>query len=174
MTVFRTELRPTDVPRIEVAADATGFFSQEETAIARELAEEALAHGDASGYHFILAEDSAPPNRGGNSDQLLGFACFGPIPATQGSFDLYWIVIAPAAQRRGLGRRLLKAVEEAVVRQGGWQIYADTSSRPQYAPTRRFYEGTGFEQAALLEHFYAEGDGKVTFHKRLRVADRNR
>ncbi len=169
MSRFRTELAPSDAAKVALATAATGFFSQEETEIARELAQEAYTRGHASGYHFILAEEAVAANESQEAE-LIGFACFGPVPATQSSYDLYWIVVTPTAQRRGLGRALLQCVEEAVMQQGGRRLYADTSSRLLYAPTRRFYERTGFAQAAHLEDFYADGDGKVIYRKVLTPA----
>ncbi len=166
MSRLRTELAPLDAAKVAVATAATGFFSQEETEIARELAEEAYSQGHASGYHFVLAEEAVSAHESQEAE-LLGFACFGPVPATQSSYDLYWIVVTPTAQRHGLGRALLQCVEEAVIQQGGRRLYADTSSRPLYAPTRRFYERTGFAQVAHLEDFYADGDGKVIYRKLL-------
>jgi len=47
------------------------------------------------------------------------------------------------------------------------QVYADTSSRPQYEPTRAFYLSCGYVQEAFLADFYSPGDGKVIFVKPL-------
>jgi hypothetical protein len=41
----------------------------------------------------------------------------------------------------------------------------ETSSRPLYEPTRRFYLACGYRLEAQLEDFYAPGDGKVIFLK---------
>ena len=96
---------------------------------------------------------------------MLGFACFGPIPCTRASHDLYWIVVRPDRQGGGLGRRLLAAAEARIAATGGRRVYIDTSSRPQYAPTRAFYRACGFHQEALLADFYDRNDGKVIFCK---------
>jgi ribosomal protein S18 acetylase RimI-like enzyme len=157
---YRAVLAESDAGHIEAVTRATGFFSDEEVGIARELAEENLSKGEVvSGYHFLVLDTA-------DSDGLDAFACFGPVPGTKTSFDLYWIVVSPAAQGRGVGRRLLGAVETRIRAAGGKQIYADTSSRALYAPTRAFYERTGFVQVALLPDFYDEGDGKVVYMKR--------
>lgn len=150
---FRTELRAQDAERIRALVSATGMFRAAEIGIAVELVGEALARGaEASGYHFVLAEEGG---------RLVGYACYGPIAGTQGSFDLYWIVVDPARQGRGLGRALMAAVERAVLRAGGRRLYVDTSAGPAYAPTRAFYRACGYEIAAELPDFYAPGDGKV-------------
>ena len=55
--------------------------------------------------------------------------------------------------------------ETEIVKAGGTRVYVDTSSRKQYAPTRTFYERVGYSKDALLEDFYAPGDGKVIYVK---------
>ena len=156
MMELREELTPKDAARIHALAAVTGFFTAEEAAIAQELAEERLTRGAASGYHFLLAEEAG---------ELLGFACFGPIPCARGAYDLYWIVVRPDRQGGGLGRRLLTAAEAWIAAAGGRRVYIDTSSRPQYAPTRAFYRACGFREEALLADFYDQGDGKTIFCK---------
>ena len=156
MLELREELTPKDPARLYALAAATGFFSREEAEVAAELAEERLTRGAASGYHFLLAEEAG---------ELLGFACFGPIPCARGAYDLYWIVVRPDRQGGGLGRRLLAAAEARIAATGGRRVYIDTSSRPQYAPTRAFYRACGFHQEALLADFYDRNDGKVIFCK---------
>ncbi len=161
---YRTTLSPADADRIEAVTRETGFFSEEEVGIARELAEENLAKGEvASEYYFLVLDASAAV--AGTPGAIDAYACFGPIPGTRASFDLYWIVVAKNAQGRGLGRALVSAVEDRLRAVGGKRLYADTSSRDQYAPTRAFYERCGFTQVALLEDYYDEGDGKVMYLK---------
>jgi len=154
---FRTELRVSDRDGVRALVAATGFFSPEELLVAVELVDETLARGtQASGYAFVFAE---------SADRMLGYACYGPIPATAGSYDLYWIVVDPETQARGIGRALMEAVEREVRAAGGRRIWVDTSEREQYAPTRAFYRRCGYRQAASLADFYAEGDGKAIFVK---------
>ncbi|MBN2439527.1 MAG: GNAT family N-acetyltransferase [Deltaproteobacteria bacterium] len=153
---YREELRPEDREAIGPLVRETGFFSEEEIGIAVELVEERLAKGDASGYFFLLAEEG---------DRLLGYACFGPIPGSVHSFDLYWIAVDSREQGRGIGRALMAAAERLMAGRGARRIYADTSSRPQYEPTRSFYLACGYLEAAFLTDFYAPGDGKVIFVK---------
>lgn len=98
---------------------------------------------------------------------LQGYACYGPVPCTRSSYDLYWIAVAPAAQGCGLGRELLRRAEEAVRSRGGTQIYIETSSLEKYASTRGFYEACGYARAAEFPDFYDQGDAKVVFVKRL-------
>jgi len=153
---LRHDLVAGDPDRIRELVRLTGFFHTEEEAIAEELALERLGKGEESGYHFILAETEAG---------LAGYACYGPIPCTRGSYDLYWIAVHPDHQGQGLGRLLLHTVEERIRTFGGRRIYADTSQRAQYQPTRAFYQRCGFFLETVLTDFYDEDDGKAIYCK---------
>lgn len=153
---IREDPIPEDAAAVEGLVAATGFFSADEVRVARELVEERLAKGLASGYRFLFATDG---------DRLAGYACFGEVPATRSSFDLYWIAVDPARQRTGLGRSLVAEAERRIALLGGTRVYVDTSGRGQYAPTRAFYERAGYAKAAILEDFFAPGDDKVIYVK---------
>jgi ribosomal protein S18 acetylase RimI-like enzyme len=141
--------------------EETGFFSTEEVGVAVELVEVALAQGDAGGYRFLLAE---------SEEGLVGYTCYGPIPATQGSYDLYWIAVSPTRQGSGVGTALLLETERLIREQGGRMIYIETSSREQYRSTRAFYRARGYAEEAVLKDFYRAGDSKVILSKHLAPA----
>ena len=156
---LRDEPAAGDRAAVRDLTGATGFFSDEEVAVAVELVEARLAQGLASGYRFLFAD---------GDDGLDGYVCYGPIALTKSSFDLYWIAVRPDAQRTGLGRRLMEAAEVEARALGAAVMYVETSSRTQYEPTRAFYRRIGYRSAAELPDFYGPGDGQVIFVKRLR------
>lgn len=156
--IWREEVEGADIAGIRRLVEATLFFTDEEVAIAAELAEERLANGPASGYEFCLAHASG---------ELLGYACFGRTPGTDHSFDLYWIVVAPASQGSGIGRQILERIEPRIAGAGGRLLWVDTSDTAKYAPTRAFYLHSGFCEVARLADFYRPGDGKVIYEKKL-------
>lgn len=151
---FRYDVVPEDRRRVRTIVESTGFFNPEEIEIAVELVGERLAKGAASGYEFVFADIDA---------ETAGYACFGRVPLTVSSFDLYWIAVHAGQRRGGLGRALLEDVQRLVAEQGGGRVYADTSGRDQYAPTRAFYAGMGYSQVAFMPDFFAPGDAKVVF-----------
>ena len=157
---YRTRPVAADVAALRRLVAATGVFYRQERAVALELLEARLTHGPKSGYSFFLAE---------RHGEVLGYAAWGPVPLTQRSFDLYWIVVAPAAQGQGLGRALLELVERAVAARGGGNLYIETSSRKSYARTRRFYKDAGYRRVAALSDFYAPRDHKLMFCKVIRA-----
>jgi D-alanine-D-alanine ligase len=113
---------------------------------------------EASGYTFLVYRDEG---------RILGYACFGPHPLTQGTFDLYWIAVDPTARRHGIGRTLLSKVEAEVPAQAGRLLLIETSGTPAYASTRRFYETCGYSCVATIPDFYTTGDDLLVFAKRV-------
>ena len=155
---YRQHIKPSDLDAISRIIESSGFFSTAEIDLACELAKEKLSSGNASSYQFLFGEDG---------DLVWGYTCFGLIPATAASYDLYWIAVDDHLRARGLGNQLLRQTENIICKWGGKHIYAETSSRDQYQTTHRFYEGCGYIKEAFLEDFYAEGDGKIIYSKRL-------
>ena len=153
---LRYEIQAADPENIRAVTESTGVFSPGEIEIAVELAQERLAKGEASGYYFLFAEGEG---------QVRGYACYGPIALTVGSYDLYWIAVAKSAQGSGLGRTLLAESERRIREAGGRRVYIETSTRPPYAPTRAFYQRCGYTLEVVLADFYAVGDGKAIYVK---------
>jgi ribosomal protein S18 acetylase RimI-like enzyme len=151
---LRAEVGRADVAAVREITAATRFFRADEVDVAAELVEERLARGEASGYHFLFADAGA---------SAAGYACFGPIACTVSSFDLYWIAVHPSFQGQGVGTLLIREAERRVAEMGGTRVYVETSSKAAYASTRAFYDARGYRTEAVLEDFYAPGDGKVIF-----------
>jgi ribosomal protein S18 acetylase RimI-like enzyme len=158
--MIRRGLSPVDRQPLEELIRATEFFNPEEVEVALELVADRLANGEASHYRFLVAESDGPI-----AGQIAGYACWGPIPGTAASADLYWIVVHPQFQGKRIGAALLGAAEEDMASEGRTRVYVETSTRPQYLPTRAFYTACGYQLAAELVDFYAPGDGKAVFLK---------
>ncbi|MFN8709383.1 MAG: GNAT family N-acetyltransferase [Phycisphaerae bacterium] len=154
----RTEVTPNDCEAVRELVASTGFFHPPEVDVAVELVEERLAKGPASGYEFVFLESGG---------RLIGYSCFGPIPCTVDSYDLYWIAVHTDHQRHGIGRRLMEMSEQAVRERAGRRVYVDTSGREQYRSTRSFYERCGYVLEATLRDFYDEGDDRVIYVRKL-------
>ncbi len=155
---WREAVTAEDAESIRNLVTSTGMFSSAEIEISAELVTERVAHGQASGYEFIIAE------RGG---KMLGYACYGQTPGTKGTFDLYWIAVSSDLQGAGLGREILTRAEGAARAHGARCLIAETSGTEKYAPTRAFYRKSGFRKAAEIPDFYAEGDAKLILRKTL-------
>ena len=100
-------------------------------------------------------------------EELAGFACYGPTPGTDRTYDLYWIAVDPAAQGTGCGTILLNEVERRLKGLNARLVVVETSSRSDYKNTRGFYFRRGYHEAARACDFYAPADDRITFTKRL-------
>lgn len=95
---WREEPVPTDIEEIVEIVRSTGFFTDDELDIAAELVEERLTRGTESGYYFLFLETDR---------KLTGYSCYGPVPGTLNSFDLYWIAVDNESRSVGLGKLIL-------------------------------------------------------------------
>lgn len=143
-----------DRPRLAELLAATGAFNADEVQVALSLFDVS------DDYEFLGAFDE-------ENDHLIGYACFGATPATDGTYDLYWLAVDPATQGRGVGSALVHAVEEKLFDRGARLLVVETSSRPDYEGTRRFYARSGYTEAVRVRDFYAPADDRIVLTTRL-------
>lgn len=154
--------RPHHRQALDTLVRATGVFTDEEVGVAVELYD-----SDDPDYAFVGAF-------AGESQSLVGYACYGPTPGTDRGYDLYWIAVAPASQHSGVGTALLNDVERRVVADNARMMIIETSSRDTYAGTRRFYQRHGYDEVARVGSFYAPDDDRIVYSKRFQPPPRVR
>ncbi|MFH2096804.1 MAG: GNAT family N-acetyltransferase [Bacteroidota bacterium] len=154
---FRQEVRESDPVVVRDIVESTGFFYDHETEVAVELVDERLQKGEESGYHFLFAEKDG---------KTAAYACFGLIPCSRNSYDLYWIVVHDSFRGQGLGKMLMDKTMEVIAGMGGGNVYIETSSREKYLPTQKFYDSCNCILEARLKDFYDKGDDKLIYVKR--------
>lgn len=174
MRIFVGEMSPKDRPRISKILEATRVFRSEEIEIALELFDSVF--GAQVGTDGAISENTVNPPA--NSDyfflgaftpeeELAGFACYGPTPGSDRTYDLYWIAVDPAVQGSGCGTILLNEVERRLKGLNARMVVVETSSRSDYGSSRRFYVQRGYVEAARARDFYAPADDRITYTKRL-------
>lgn len=147
-----------DKPEILRMLQSTPEFEPEEVVVAEEVIDDYLNDPVNSGYSILVAEIDTSP---------VGYICYGPIPMTRGSWDMYWLAVNSAQQTRGIGKALVLSAEEDITARKGRLILIETSSQPGYEKTRRFHKARGYDIICRIADFYAPGDDKVLFQKRL-------
>jgi len=100
-------------------------------------------------------------------DRAIGFAYAEPERMAEGTFNLLAIAVDPARQATGIGKALVAGLEDVLRRGGGRLLIVETSSLDDYAGTRAFYAVQAFTQEARIRDFYADGEDKIIFWKRL-------
>ncbi len=136
---FRYNVLPDDPKLLRKLSDQRVFY-EHEIIVANELAKERLIKGFDSGYFFVFAEYKGI---------VVSYACYGPTPCTKGTYDLYWIVTHNDFRGKGIGVRLLNETIRLIREDNGRLLVAETSTKDQYLPSRKFYEKT-ISNAKLL------------------------
>jgi GNAT superfamily N-acetyltransferase len=147
-------LQPEDRDPIRLLLEGTRMFTPEEVGIALELLDAVLLRPDQKDYIVNVALLDGT---------VKGYYCVGPTPGTDGTFDLYWIAVDPMAQGQGIGTVLDRHAESLVRSLHGRLMIAETSSRPDYEPTRIFYLRRGYTELSRIASYYRPGDDLVVY-----------
>jgi len=156
INIRRTEERDRD--QIISWIEGTNLFGPHEIMVAREILDDVISKGPQGHYQSFTAEMGR---------KARGWVCFGSTPCTVNRYDIYWLIVAPESQGRGIGKTLLRYAESSIVNRGGRMIIIETSSRAGYEGTRRFYMGRGYLETARVKDFYAEDDDRIIYMKKI-------
>lgn len=111
------------------------------------------------GHQALCFEQDATP---------IGFAYYAPALLGERAWYLHWLVVRQDRQGQGVGTALLQYVENDVrhVHQGRI-LLVETGSLPAFEKTRKFYLQRNYQQLAVVNDFYDDGDDLVILRKRL-------
>ena len=150
---------PADTKALLAVAEASGLFEPQQL---DELSQMLAQHFDGATNHcdlwFTDDEDGKP----------VGVAYTAPERMTEGTWNLYLIAIHPDQQRQGRGKALLAHVEKILVERGERLLLVETSGTDDFDYVRTFYRNSGYEEAARIRDFYADGVDKIVFRKVLK------
>jgi ribosomal protein S18 acetylase RimI-like enzyme len=158
MPVKIRPMAPQDKPAILQMLRNMPEFKPAEIAVAEEVLDTYQHDPIKSGYYVFIAEIDS---------HAAGYVCCGPTPLTETTWDIYWLAVAPNQQSQGIGKSLLSFAEGIIKEKHGKMTIIETSSKPEYRTTRRFYRRQGYKPACRIADFYASGDDKLIFIKRL-------
>jgi ribosomal protein S18 acetylase RimI-like enzyme len=146
-----------DIPAILRMIREAGVFNAADVECVDELLDDYFHKPDHGGYEFIVYRQEGRP---------VGVACYGATPLTVGTYDLYWLCVAPEARRGGIARQLFGEMEADLRRRGARLLVIETSGVDGYRPAREFYLAAGCQRQATIPDFYAPGDDLVIYTKR--------
>jgi len=152
------ELTAGDSDAVRTMLAACAAFTDEEVRVAMQVLADGLTGGLDGDYPLFGAVPDG---------QLRGYVCVGRTPLTRGTWHEYWICVHPAAQHHGIGQALQAHAEAFVRSRGGERLVLETSGRPAYSRTRRFYRKAGYRVVGRIADFYQPGDDCVVFCKTL-------
>lgn len=103
--------------------------------------------------------------QGGATRGLVGLhhAVWGP----EENVWLAWFAVDPDCQGRGLGRRLLTAIERIAVEKGFRKLLVETYEHEDFNKARRFYERNGFRRTGRIADYLPDGSPMIVYAKTL-------
>jgi ribosomal protein S18 acetylase RimI-like enzyme len=158
MIEFKFKVKTKDLIYLKRIIKDNNFFKKEEQKIAISLIKEYLLKDKKSGYNFII---------GTYNNKIVAYTCYGKIPCTKNSYDLYWIVVDKKFRRYGFGTKILNETEKKIKQIKGKSLYIETSSKKVYLNTRNFYLKNSYKIACILKDFYNSKDHKYIFVKKI-------
>jgi ribosomal protein S18 acetylase RimI-like enzyme len=150
------QLEQTDRGAVRELLIASQVFSQEEVRVALEILDSGVSGGLEGDYPHFAAEAVG---------RVLGYVCIGRTPLTLSSWHLYWLCVHPRSHGRGIGQALHAHVEQFIRARAGERIVVETSGRPDYDRSRRFYERAGYRAVGRIPDYYKPGDDCVFYCK---------
>lgn len=150
-------LQAEDREAIKKILEDNEMFTLAEIDCALEQVDLYIQHPHQKDYRLAVVENE--------KGQVAGFLSYGPTPLTEGTFDLYWIALAPSEQQKGWGKKLLQWLESQIKEEGGRLILIETSSQPKYERARIFYQKMGYQEVARIRDFYRPGDDRIIYAK---------
>ena len=149
---------PADTPALVALSGSSGLFRPDELDAVQGMLDEYHATNAANGHRILAYEDGGTP---------VGIAYYAPKEFTDRVWELLMIAVDAPRHRRGIGSTMLLAVEQAVRAANGRLLLIETSDKSSFERTRQFYRKHGYSEVAHIPDFFADGDGKASFIKRL-------
>ncbi|MFH0733115.1 MAG: GNAT family N-acetyltransferase [bacterium] len=135
------------------------IFNDEEKEVAMELIDDAINCQNTSYITYVYEE----------KNNVIGYYIIGKRALTDGVYDLYWIVVTPEFQNKGVGKILLAHAENYIMVNKGRWVLAETSSKISYDATRKFYLRNSYSIVCEIEDFYSIGDSLIVFGKYFKI-----
>ncbi|WP_306642093.1 GNAT family N-acetyltransferase [Sanyastnella coralliicola] len=142
-----------DLPSIKHILDSSQLFPSE---MLHEMISGYL-YADAEEFWFCFEEEGQP----------IGFGFCAPEKLTEGTYNLYAIAFTEETQGGGRGKQMMDYIEQLLQSKNGRVLIVETSSLDEYQKTRAFYVKCGYVKEAVIREFYAPGEDKVVFYKKL-------
>lgn len=100
-------------------------------------------------------------------DRVVGVVYARPEEATDRVWDLTMIGVRAESQGDGIGRALMRRVEEGLAEDGQRLVLVRTSGTERFTATRAFYTRLGYDEVARIAEYWTADDDLVVFRRAL-------
>ena len=146
---------------LEIAKESA-VFTPDDIAIIEEVLSAYALYPEKD--YFLLEEKE--------KDIPIGFILFGKNTLTSFSWEIYWISVKKDFQGQGVGKKLLRRLEDFILKREPCVILrVETSSTPPYQHARILYNKLGFEECGRIANFYGENDDWIVYYKQIGVPE---
>ena len=102
------------------------------------------------------------------NEKIIGFGYCKPEELADGTYNLLAIAVKKEFQGMGEGKKMIKYIENLLVKREKRILIVETSSNSEYILTRRLYDQLGYTKEAIIRDFWGEGEDKVIYWKKLK------
>ena len=98
---------------------------------------------------------------------IKGYVCLKLEFPGHNNCELAWVAVLKEEQHKGIGKKLVRFIENIAGKKGFRNIYAYTSEKDN-KEAHKFYLSLGYKKINALEDYYSDGSRAVLFGKKLR------
>ena len=154
MSELIRKVKKEDIPALKAVLDSSELFP---STLLDDMISDYLTNEATTDIWFTTVCQGSPVS--------IGYCA--PETLTDGTYNLYAIAVRKDYQGKGLGKKMMAYIEHLLREQGQRLLIVETSGTADFALTREFYIKCDYIQQAVIPEFYAEGDDKVVFWKKL-------
>ena len=143
-----------DIPDLKRVIDSSELFPSE---MLDDMIADYLNNPNTNDVWFTATEENIPV--------ALGYCA--PEKLAEGTYNLYAIAIQQGLQGKGIGKMMMAYVEDYLRKNSKRILIVETSGDPEFESTRQFYKSLNYTEEAVIRDFWAEGEDKVVFWKKL-------
>ena len=143
-----------DIPQLKHVIDSSELFPSE---YLDEMIDDYLNNEETQDMWFAYYEGKKP--------LAVGYCV--PEELTDGTYNLLAIGVAQKSQRQGIAREMMSYIEAQLRQLAGRILIVETSSDDSQIAARAFYKSINYDQVAVIQDFWKDGEHKIVFLKRL-------